>query len=491
MHRVPPVRISEANAMPVNAGGAFVLYWMTAFRRKNWNFSLQRAVEWAKELQKPLVILEALRCDYPWASDRLHAFILQGMRDNLSDFDGSPVFYFPFVEKRKDEGKGLLEALGSSACVVVGDDYPAFFLPGMVAAAARLLRVRLEAVDSNGLLPLRAAGQVHATAFSFRRFLQKNLPDHLDQMPAEDPLAGLTLPVLTALPRAITDRWAPASSEVLNASPEVLNALPIDHRVEAVTMHGGRKAAREALRVFVREKLHPYHLVRNHPDDDGSSGLSPYLHFGHLAVHQVLAELVEREEWGPERLSVNATGKRVGWWGMSEGAEAFLDQLITWRELGFNMCSKRADYDRFESLPDWVRKDLLDHAGDVRPYVYSRAEFEAAKTHDPLWNAAQTQLLQEGRLHNYLRMLWGKKILEWSSSPQEALAVMIELNNKYALDGRDPNSYTGIFWVLGRYDRPWFPQRPVFGKIRYMSSRNTMRKVRVEEYLQRYLTSRQ
>ena len=477
--------------MPVNAGGDFVLYWMTAFRRRGWNFSLQRAVEWAKELQKPLVVLEALRCDYPWASDRFHAFILEGMKDNLRHFDKSPAHYFPFVERRIGEGKGLLEKLGACACVVVGDDYPAFFLPRMVAAAANILRVKLEVVDSNGLLPLRAADQVFKTAYSFRRFLQKNLPEHLDQIPARDPLSGLSLPAPPALPEAITERWSPASEDILDAPPEVLKTLPINHRVPGVPTRGGPEAAQRALRIFLRDKLHPYPMVRNHPDDDGGSGLSPYLHFGHLAVHQVAAELMEREEWTPERLGVKASGQRAGWWGMSEGAEAFLDQLITWRELGFNMCSKRADYDRFESLPEWALRDLLDHAGDVRPYVYSVDEFEAAKTHDPLWNAAQIQLLEEGRMHNYLRMLWGKKILEWSPSPREALAVMIELNNKYALDGRDPNSCTGIFWVLGRYDRPWFPQRPVFGKIRYMSSRSTMRKVRVEEYLQRYLISKQ
>jgi deoxyribodipyrimidine photo-lyase len=476
--------------MPVNASGDFVLYWMTAFRRRGWNFSLQRAVEWAKELQKPLVILEALRCDYPWASDRLHAFILEGMKVNLRRFEGSSVLYFPFVERKKGEGRGLLAELGAYACMVVADDYPVFFLPRMIAAAAKVLKVKLEVVDSNGLLPLRAADQVFATAFSFRRFLQKNLPEHFDQLPAEDPLADSSLPVLAALPKAVAERWEPASEDILKADPEFLNTLPIDHRVPVVSVRGGADAAQRTLRTFLSEKLHPYPLVRNHPDDDGASGLSPYLHFGHLAVHQVVAELMEREEWTPDRLSVKVTGKRAGWWGMSDGAEAFLDQLITWRELGFNMCSKTEDYDRFESLPDWVLKDLLDHAGDVRPYLYSPDEFEAAKTHDPLWNAAQMQLLQEGSMHNYLRMLWGKKILEWSPSPQEALAVMIELNNKYALDGRDPNSYTGIFWVLGRYDRPWFPQRPVFGKIRYMSSQSTLLKLRVEEYLQRYGKSR-
>jgi len=163
-----------------------------------------------------------------------------------------------------------------------------------------------------------------------------------------------------------------------------------------------------------------------------------------------------------------------------------LDELITWREIGYNMCWQRDDYDQYDSLPNWAKQTLAEHADDERPELYDLDDFERARTHDPLWNAAQIQLVREGRIHNYLRMLWGKKILEWSASPQDALAIMIELNNKYALDGRNPNSYSGIFWVLGRYDRAWGPERPIFGKIRYMSSDSTARKVRVGNYLKQY-----
>jgi deoxyribodipyrimidine photo-lyase len=191
LHPVPGIRISEANNMPVNAGGAFVLCWMTAFRRRNCNFSLQRAVEWSKELQKPLVILEALYCDYRWSSERLHGFILDGMKDSCRHFDETPVLYFlyfPFVEMKKSEGKGLVEKMGSYACVVVADDCPAFFLPRMIEAAARVVTVEFELVDSNGLIPLRAMDRVFSKAFSFRRFVQEHLPEHLEQLPAEDPL---------------------------------------------------------------------------------------------------------------------------------------------------------------------------------------------------------------------------------------------------------------------------------------------------------------
>ncbi len=225
---------------------------------------------------------------------------------------------------------------------------------------------------------------------------------------------------------------------------------------------------------------------RNHPDDDATSGLSAYLHFGHISAHQVFQELMDHEGWSKNRIWPGGRGQREGWWGMSRSAESFLDQLITWRELGYNMCAHMPLYDRYESLPAWAQESLDRHRNDPRPYLYGLERFENAETHDPLWNAAQRQLKREGRLHNYLRMLWGKKILEWTRSPEAALDIMIHLNNKYALDGRNPNSFTGIFWILGRYDRPWAPERPVFGRIRYMSSESTRRKLRVKQYLRKY-----
>ena len=172
---------------------------------------------------------------------------------------------------------------------------------------------------------------------------------------------------------------------------------------------------------------------------------------------------------------------------MDSSAEAFLDELVTWREVGFNMCTHRSNYDDPDSLPDWAQITLNAHANDRRPHEYSFDEFRDGATRDDLWNAAQRQLVREGIIHNYLRMLWGKKILEWTPDWQTALETMVELNNTYAVDGCDPNSYSGIFWVLGRYDRAWGPERSVFGKIRYMSSANTARKVRVRNYIERHL----
>jgi deoxyribodipyrimidine photo-lyase len=481
---VPDTRISVSNDAPIRAEGDYVLYWMIAFRRTSWNFSLQRAVEWARRLWKPLVVFEPLRCDYPWASDRIHQFVWDGMANNAARLKRSPVLYYPFVEKRRGEGRGLLEALAARACVVVTDDYPAFFLPRMVAAAARRTPLLLEKVDSNGLLPLRAGDRVFKTAHSFRRFLQKNLPAHLGHLPECNPLSRVRLPRLERLPAEIAERWPEAG--VAGNEGAAISRLPIDHGVAATALSGGAVAASRALATFLAEGLPGYAEHRNDPELDATSGLSPYLHFGQLSSHEILTLLMGREDWDLDRLSSVANGARSGWWGVSEGAEAFIDQLITWRELGFNMCPHRDDDDNFESLPDWARVTLERHSRDPRPHLYTLDELEAAGTHDELWNAAQTQLVREGRIHNYLRMLWGKKILEWSPTPQMALEAMIELNNKYALDGRDPNSYSGIFWCLGRYDRPWGPERPIFGVVRYMSSANTARKFRLSGYLQRY-----
>ncbi len=486
MPPVPEIRIRPANEAPVNPHGDSVLYWMTAARRVERNFGLQRAVEWAVDLKKPLVVLEALRCGYPWASDRLHRFIMDGMLDNRAHCQGKPVLYYPYLERAHGEGRGLLEALAGHACVIVTDDFPAFFLPRMLAGAVNRLTIRLEAVDSNGILPLAATDRVFLTAFSFRRFLQSQLREHLRSVPKKAPLARVSLPRPPTLPKKITKRWPPAPEELLRAGPGGLSTFAIDHRVEPSPLRGGSKAASAALTRFLRQRLDRYAEEGSHPDHEVTSGLSPFLHFGHISSHEVFARLTRYEKWSPRRLAIKATGGKAGWWRMSDGAERFLDQLITWRELGYNMCSKRQDYTEFDSLPEWAKDTLRKHARDPRPHIYPMAEFEAARTHDPLWNAAQRQLLREGRIQNYLRMIWGKKILEWSPSPREALAIMIELNDKYALDGRDPNSYSGIFWTLGRYDRPWAPERPIFGKIRYMSSRNTERKLRLRNYLERY-----
>lgn len=484
---VPAIRVRTVNHSPVNADGRWILYWMTAFRRVESNFALQWARDWARNIGRPLVIMEGLRADYPWSSDRLHRFVIEGMLDNSEKCSAAGVFYFPYVEPQSGAGKGLVEQMASSACLVVGDDFPCFFHPGMFSKIADRLPCRFDLVDANCLMPLALAERTFTVAHSYRRWMQKELPKQLIDGPEPNPLRQSVLkrvPRLDRLPPDFTARWAPADFRKLLA-PGGLSDIPINHDIRPVGITGGSRQAKKQLMHFIRSRLENYEVNRNEPDVAGSTELSPYMHFGHISPHEVFWSIMEDQQWNPTKLS-KPNGKINGFWGADANAEALLDQLCTWREIGFNFCFRESNYAQYESLPEWARQTLSEHESDSRPHLYSLEQFEQALTHDPIWNAAQRQLLREGKIHNYLRMLWGKKILHWTRTPQQALEWMIELNNKYALDGRDPNSYSGIFWVLGRYDRAWGPERPVFGKIRYMTSENTAKKHALKDYLKRF-----
>jgi len=485
---VPSSRLRTIVDRTLRPDGEFVLYWMTATRRLAWSHALDRAVELARETRRPLVVLEAIRAGYPWASRRHHAFVLRGMADNRRRAASAPLAYLPYVEPAPDAGTGLLAALAKRAVAVVADDWPAFFLGRMLESAGRQIEARLEAVDSNGLLPFRSTERAFPTAFAFRRHLQAELAAHLRHPPAEDPLDGLDLPVLESPEALLGDRWPIAPEALLEARPEALAALPIDADVSPVeTIPGGREAGVERLGRFLDERLDRYAEERNHPDADAASGLSPYLHYGHVSTHEILAGIGERHGWTPELLPSGGRGAREGWWGLPKPAEAFLDQVVTWRELGMNFCVHRpGEADRFDSLPDWARATLAKHAGDPRDGEYSLERLEAAESDDEIWNAAQRQLREEGCIQNYLRMLWGKRVIAWSRTPEEAAERLVALNDRWALDGRDPNSYSGIFWCFGRYDRPWGPERPIYGTVRYMTSASTRRKLRLSGYLERF-----
>ncbi|GAB4315369.1 MAG: hypothetical protein Kow0074_02920 [Candidatus Zixiibacteriota bacterium] len=366
MSSVPDTRVTVLNADEVNPGAAYVLYWMIAARRTRWNFGLQYAVEQARRLKRPVLVLEALRCGYHWASGRHHRFVIDGMVDNAQRLTRKGLRYFPYVEPRINAGKGLLAALGERACLIVTDQYPAFFLPHMLRAAASRVSVRMEAVDSNGLLPLIATDRAYPTAYAFRRHLQKTLPNHLADLPVEDPLKGLRLPEFDVSLAEVEERW-PTWSVEAGRTGDRLKPLPIDHEVDAVSVHGGETAARECLARFVDHRLSRYGELRNSVEHDVTSGLSPYLHFGHISPHEVFRAVMDLEDWPDDHVFPKANGSRSGWWGVSKAAEGFLDQLITWRELGFNMCTHRGDYDRYESLPVWAQATLREHRADSRP----------------------------------------------------------------------------------------------------------------------------
>ena len=287
---VPEIRIRACNNAPVREDGEFVLYWMIAARRVNWNFALDRAIELGLRLAKPLIILEALRTEFPWAGKRIGRFVLAGMRDNAEALESKPVNYFPYLESKAGEGKGLLEALSARACLIVTDEFPCFFLPRMVASAAKKIPVLLEEVDSNGLLPMRAAPHAFPTAYAFRRHLQKVLPAHLLAVPRENPFRNVRLPRLKALPRDILSRWPKIAPLRYPAEPGKSSTPEIDS-----SPRGGAVAAQKKLRSFVRSRLAEYEEKRNFPEVDASSGLSSYLHFGHVSAHQIFAEVTSSQ----------------------------------------------------------------------------------------------------------------------------------------------------------------------------------------------------
>lgn len=481
----PRERIVWTNGQKPRPEGAAIIYWMTAFRRLEWNFALDRAIAWAGLLRKPLVIVETWSPFFPWSSVRQLSFVVDGMKEKAATLAAGPISYWPLIERKETELVDIFRRLGRLAACVVTDFYPLRPWKKQLFDVAAVVPVLLEAVDSNGFVPLAAADRTFARAFDFRRFWQRRFRDFYSVQPAESPLryysAGGELPAELKL---ALSRLA-ARTEDLLKDRRLWTKLPLACDVPAVDLVGGTAAGRQRLEQFILRHLATYSRDRNHPDLQATSGLSPYLHFGFISPQEVFAAVARAEKWTPDRPTRKAGGQ-VGFFGMGEGAEVFLDQLLTWREIGFNFAYRCENYDAFDSLPPWAQETLREHARDPRPYVYTKETLEAAATADHLWNAAQNELRRCGVLHNYMRMLWGKKILEWMADPEDALATMIDLNNKYGLDAEDPNSYSGIFWILGRYDRPWGPERPIFGKVRYMSTEAAARKLKLKAYVARF-----
>lgn len=475
-----PARVRRLNDRAARAGADYVLYWIQSSRRLERNHALDHALACARELGKPLVVYEGLRLDYPWASLRLHRFVLEGMQANAARADAVGLNYWPYVETAAGAGRGLLRRLSQRACLVVTDDYPCFIVPAQSAALARKAEVAVVAVDSSTLVPLSLLGPpVHAAAH-LRPRIHKAFAEAWSQRTARRPR-----------PAAVARRHVSAPFDVWKAKDltAFLAGLPLDASVPAVAgTPGGTPAARLRLRRFVKQRLRGYAQGRSQPrslEQGHASGLSPYLHFGHISIEEVVeAVLATTGAWSPRELRIHNRGKREGFFCDDADVNAFLDEAVTWRDVGFNwLWSRREDAASLErALPRWALETLGAHAGDERRFLYTLEELEAGATHDPLWNGAQRELAATGVIHNYLRMLWGKKVLEWSRSPAEAYAALEHLNNKYALDGRDPGSYSGILWCFGLFDRPWAPERKVFGRVRYMSSENTARKFDLAPY---------
>jgi deoxyribodipyrimidine photo-lyase len=454
---VPAARVARLNDQPERSGGDFVLYWIQAYHRAEQNWALTAAIEAANRLDRPLLAYHGLGFTYPHANDRIHRFILEGVAELREGFEKRGIGYHFYLRRRPEDPNDVLYRLARRAALVVTDDFPAFFLPEQTRRVAGRLDVALWAVDGNGIVPLGAIPGEQYGAYTIRARIRRLLPAHLRPVPEpkvrRDPLTlRLNIP---------ETRVAPDSIDALIA------ACAVDHAVPPSPVYrGGRREARARLDRFVAGPLRAYASARNEPGEDGTSRLSPYLHFGQIAPQEV------------------ALAVRGAAGAAAEPREGFLEELIVRRELAFNFCRYNRHHRSLEALPGWARQSLARHARDPRPHVYTAKAFEAATTHDALWNAIQTELLTTGLMFGYNRMYWGKKIIEWSPSPEEAQRTMIALHEKYALDGRDPNTYSNILWCFGKHDRPW-PERPVFGKVRYMSLAGMETKTDVAGYLAR------
>jgi deoxyribodipyrimidine photo-lyase len=442
----PRVRVRHAG-LP-DADGACVVYWMQRSQRGVDNPALDVAVEAANAMGKPVVAFFAPVPFYPHANLRAYRFLVEGIPDIASALAERNV---GFVLRRHPDHSLLKFCDEVKAALVVGDENPMREPEHWRQVAARKLPVPLWTVDSDVIVPSRLIAKEQYAAFHIRR----KLAPHLDRF--------LVKP---ANPRARVAWKKPAMLQSLAADFDVTAGWTLDRSVAASShFKGGTKEALRLLREFVEKKLKRYAKDRNHPEIDGTSRLSPYLHFGHI---------------GPRTVALAAQKANAP----KADKESFLDELIVWRELAINFVTYNANYDNFESGENWAHRTLAGHARDPRPYLYSEEQLENAETHDPLWNAAQRQMVDTGWMHNYVRMYWGKKILEWTKSPAEAYRIAVALNDKYELDGRDPNGYAGVAWsIVGKFDRPWFT-RPIFGQIRYMSGESTGRKFDSRRYIE-------
>lgn len=446
-------RVTQLNESKENTKGRYVLYWMQMFKRASHNYALNFAIQMANERQLPLVVYEGLKFDYPWASDRIHTFILEGVAEKQAEFSERGIRYVFYLQRNKRDPRNTVAKLAREAALLVTDDYPCFIIPEHNERIAEL-KLPVYAVDANGMVPLSALPKEEYAAYTIRPKINRLLPDlprtivtpHLD---VQKPTLDVECPETVVSDDNI---------------PDLVTQCDIDHTVKpSDRYHGGTAAGRRRLMHFARTILPYYDKTRNDPSVDGTSRLSPYLHFGFLSIQEVVAAV--------EHAKAPKAAK-----------EAFLEEAIVRRELSFNLTRHNPHYDSLKSLPVWALKTMRDHADDPRPELLEAERIEAADTYDELWNAAQRELLYTGHVHNYVRMLWGKRVIEWQRSYEMAFELLVHLNNKYALDGRDPNSYAGILWCFGKHDRPWF-EREIFGTIRYMTSRSMAKKFNARRYM--------
>jgi deoxyribodipyrimidine photo-lyase len=437
--------------------GNCVVYWMQRAQRGIDNPALDVAVDAANALRQPVVVFFAPVPFYPNANLRHYRFLSEGIPDIATALAQRNI---GFVLRRFPEHCLLRFCDGVKAALVIGDENPMREPESWRRSAAKKLKVPLWTIDADVIVPSKLLEKAQYAAHIIRPRLQAQLEQFL--VTPRNPSAHLDWN------KSKTGLKSIAS---LPVDFDITEGWQIDRSVLPVSSwRGGTSQAFCLLREFVDDKLPGYSTKRNKPEIDHTSRLSPYLHFGHISP--VTVALAVDKSPAPQA-----------------DKEAFLNQIITWRELAVNLVRFNPNYDNFECGEPWAHRTLAEHAADLRPVIYSEKQMEQAETHDQLWNAAQMQMVSTGWMHNYVRMYWAKKILEWSRSPAEAHQIAVRLNDKYELDGRDPNGYAGIAWaIVGKFDRPWF-ERPIFGQIRYMSGASTGRKFDSKKYIRQNLSA--
>jgi len=448
---------------PPRPEGRYVLYWMQMAQRARSNLALTEAIRRAEALEKPLVVYQGLNRGYPGASARIHRFVLEDARDVAEELLERGIRYVFYLQRDGDDRRAAAEMIREAAFVVV-DDYPAFILPGITRKAVALTEdsaVPVLAFDGHGVVPLAEVGAHQFAARTIRPRLHRRLPEHLHPVPEVEPSRrseSLGTPVqgIEADLRGASEARLDALVGECDVDPDVLPSL---------RYRGGRREALRRLEVFVAEGLPRYADVRSDPSARASSELSPYLHFGCLSAQEVALAVLHAD-------------------APAESIDDFLEELIVRRELAANHCRYAEPYQGLGALPDWAKKTMAEHRADARERVFSEADLEAGRTDDPLWNAAQRELVATGTIQSYLRMLWGKHLIRWTRTYEDAHRLMLDWHDRYALDGRDPNTYANVLWLFGLHDRA-FGERPVLGKLRPMTSASTRKKFKVQGYLDR------
>jgi deoxyribodipyrimidine photo-lyase len=425
--------------------GMYALYWMQASQRAAYNHALEYAILKANELRQPLIVFFGITDQFPEANERHYTFMLEGLKEVKHALKKRGI---QIVIIHKSPEIGVLHLAKKASLTVVDRGYLKI-QKAWRDDASKKMDCPLIQVESDVIIPVEETSpKEEYAAATIRSKIKRKLDAFLVPLKEHEPIVD-----------SLSHEFDSFDIEDVD---KAISRLRIDRSVKKVgAFHGGMKEANDHLDIFLESKLDRFPELRNDPTLDYLSHMSPYLHFGQISPLHIA-------------LKVSKTG--------DPGKEAFLEELIIRRELSMNFVFDNERYNSIDSLPDWARKTLKTHQKERRPYLYSSEEFENAGTHDPYWNAAQKEMITKGKMHGFMRMYWGKKILEWSKTPEEAFKIALYLNNKYELDGRDPNGFTGVAWCFGKHDRPW-GERSVFGNVRYMSDKGLKRKFDADQYV--------